>query len=365
MGTKDIDISGFSNAIRLSGREWLGVAVFAVLLIVLAPILWQHVEKFESEPDYRIPYDLSYDYWLYDRYSRLAADTHDTLLVGDSVVWGQYVTRQQTLSHYLNERAGKERFANLGLDGSHPMALAGLMEFYAGGLSNKRVLIQCNPLWMSSPRHDLQIDEDFRFNHPRLVSQFSPRIPCYREEISPKLGIIVEQRLPFNSWTQHLQQAHFEKMSIPAWTLEHPYENPLAELTKELPPSDNTLRHSPVSWVERGIKAQNYPWVDPSTSLQWQAFWQAVAILQRRGNRVFVLLGPFNEHLLSVESCERYGKLKGTLEDWFRDNGIPCTALAVLPSDQYADASHPLSVGYATLAEWMWKDPTFKAWQEK
>ena len=82
-------------------------------------------ETFRSDPDYRIPHDLSNDYWLYDRDTRAAARQNEILLIGDSVIWGEYVTRQETLAHYLNELAGKERYANLGLDGAHPLALAG------------------------------------------------------------------------------------------------------------------------------------------------------------------------------------------------------------------------------------------------
>src|SRR5437899_2722065 len=107
------DTESRSNAIRLAGREWLAVALLTIALVLFGPSLWQRGEKFAAESDYRMPYDLSADYWLYDRYARQAASTCDTLLVGDSVVWGQYVTRQQTLSHYLNERAGQQCFANL------------------------------------------------------------------------------------------------------------------------------------------------------------------------------------------------------------------------------------------------------------
>ena len=294
--------SRFSNGIRLTGGQWLGLGLFAVVIVVFAPSLWHHAEKFALEPDYRIPHDLSNDYWLYERFAGLAADHYDTLLIGDSVVWGEYVTRQETLSHYLNELAGQERFANLGLDGAHPLALGGLVEFYAESVSGKNVLLQCNPLWMSSRRADLQDDKANEFNHPRLVPQFAPSVPAYKAEISPRLGILVERRLPLSSWTAHLQQAYYDRTDIPGWTLEHPYDNPLTPLTRGLPPSDNTRRHLPQPWYKSGIAKQDYPWVDLDTSLQWQAFQGVVELLQQRGNRVFVLVGPFNEHLLTPES---------------------------------------------------------------
>ena len=58
--------------------------------------------------DYRMPHDLSEDYWLYERFAGLAAQHDETLLIGDSVVWGEYVKRDETLSHYLNELSGED-----------------------------------------------------------------------------------------------------------------------------------------------------------------------------------------------------------------------------------------------------------------
>ena len=256
------------------------------------------------------------------------------------------MTRQETLSHYLNELAGQERYANLGLDGAHPLALGGLVEFYAESVSGKNVLLQCNPLWMSSRRADLQDDKANEFNHPRLVPQFAPSVPAYKAEISPRLGILVERRLPLSSWTAHLQQAYYDRTDIPGWTLEHPYDNPLTPLTRGLPPSDNSRRHLPQPWYKSGITKQDYPWVDLDTSLQWQAFQGVVELLQQRGNRVFVLVGPFNEHLLTPESLQRYQQVKATIAAWLREKKIPHAVPPPLPSEQYGDASHPLAAGY-------------------
>src|SRR5262249_34324445 len=95
------DVVAFSNGIRLTGRQWLGVGLFALALIILAPVLWKKVEPFDPGPDYRMPHELSNDYWLYERFADLAAGRYETVLIGDSVIWGEYVTRKDTLSHYL------------------------------------------------------------------------------------------------------------------------------------------------------------------------------------------------------------------------------------------------------------------------
>jgi hypothetical protein len=341
----------FSNGIWLTGRQWMGVGFFALAMILISPTLWKQYEKFDIEPDYRLPHDLSNDYWLYDRYSRLAADHYDTVLIGDSVIWGEYVTRQQTLAHYLNEQAGQERFANLGLDGAHPLALNGLVQHYAKGVAAKNVVLFCNLLWMSSPRADLQTKEPTDFSHPRLIPQFVPHIPCYHEEISPRIGVLVEQRVPFNSWANHLQQVYYDRTDIPSWTLEHPHDNPVKPLTRGLPPPDNSLRHDPPQpWFKRGITKQDYPWVELETSLQWHAFQEVVDVLQRRGNRLLVLVGPFNEHILSDENLPKYQELRSQIEKWLEEKGVAYVAPPALPGDLYADASHPLDHGYALLA---------------
>lgn len=351
--TREIRAHDASNAMQLSGRQWLGIAGLAVLLVVGAPALWTCIEPFPAEADYRMPYALGNDYWFYDRFTRAAAARYDVMLVGDSVVWGAYVTRTQTLSHALNVLAGRERVANLGLDGAHPAALAGLLEHRASGLKGRTVVLAFNPLWMSSPRHDLRETAEFDFNHPGLVPQFVPRIPCYRADTATRLGRIIDRNSTFAAWTHHLQQAYFGSTAIPEWTLEHPYDCPLHAVARRLPPSDNKLRHRPEPWTRQGIAPQDFPWVDLDTSLQWRSFRRALGILRKRGNRVIVLLCPFNEHMLTPASRGRFAGVRAGVMASLRDMDVPVIAPSALPSDLYADASHPLAEGYRRLAEEM------------
>lgn len=351
---KDIDTVSCSNAMQLGAVQWAALALFMAAGFALAPGLWTKAERFELDPDYRMPYDLSKDYFHFGRVARAAAAKYDAVLLGDSVVWGQYVARPQTLSHFLNERAGGQRFANLGLDGAHPAALAGLVEDYAGAVRGKKVVLQCNPLWMSSPKHDLQVEEEFKFNHPALVPQFSPPIPCYRENPSARIGILIDREVPFRGWTGHLQYAYYESKSVPEWTIEHPRENPLKPLTLRLPPSDDTLRHSPISWVERGIKRQEFAWVPLEKSFQWKSFLRALDLLRSRGNEVLVVVGPFNEHMLGDASRAVHESLKRGIERELRARGVACVVPPLLPSEEYADASHPLAAGYKRVADHLW-----------
>jgi hypothetical protein len=345
-----------SNAFRLTGRQWLGVGLFAVALYVLTPVAWQRAEKLEAGPEYRIPFELNSDYWLWSRVAKQAAATHETLLIGDSVVWGVYVKPGETLSHYLNSLEGRDQCANLGVNGKQPVALAGLIEHYGGAIKGKTVLIQCNPLWMSSPKHDLREKEDAGvFGDWELAPQFSPKIPSYKDTVSTKIGKVIDRNIPFHGWTNHLQYVYFGESgtprTIPMWTLDNPYGNPLKPVTLTLPPPSEELRKEPVPWFTNIKNKQDMEWVDLAGSIQWASFQRAVDLLEKRGNKVLVLVGPFNEHLLTDASRVKYSELKRGIEAWLKERKIPYLAPEPLPSEQYGDASHPLSAGYALLAK--------------
>jgi hypothetical protein len=74
---------------------------------------------------------------------------------------------------------------------------------------------------------------------------------------------------------------------------------------------------------------------------------------------VFVVVGPFNEHVLTPASRERYQHVRATIAAWLQGNRIPHLVPAPLPSEQYGDASHPLAEGYRELARQLADDPFF------
>jgi hypothetical protein len=347
--------------VRLSPSEWLIVAIIFSAVFYLAPILWERAEKFEPTSDYRLPYDLSSDYWLYERYCRWACSKYDTLIVGDSVVWGHFVPVNNTLSHHLNNLAGRPRFANLGADGTHPAALEGLLRYYTADISNKNVILHLNPLWMTSPKQDLQTDKEHRFNHPKLVTQFTPKIPCYKASFPTRISTVANRCLPFFNFSTHLNITYFQSMDVPAWTLEHPYENPLSSVTFHLPTSDNYERPKGTVRPGRGLRQITLQWVELETSLQWLFFRRSIRLLRKRNNRVFVLIGPFNEHKLDADSVDTYRNMQVEIEAWLRRNNIPYYMPNVLPSHLYVDTSHPLGQGYAVIAKQLFENDSFRS----
>jgi hypothetical protein len=360
-GMNDNEVPFGSNSIRLNGLDWMVVVIICAAFFPAAPGLWARFEKFTPGPDYRLPYKLSSDYGLYSRYCSRACSQYDTLVVGDSVVWGHYVTMDNSLSHYLNQYAGQNHFANLGVDGTHPAALSGLLRYYGRDISGKKVILQLNPLWMSSAKHDLQTSKEFRFNHPKLVPQFTPHIPCYKEKYSRRVSIAVQRRSPFFAWISHLKIAYFENMDLPTWTMEHPYKNPLGAATVGLPDPGNDTIEKAGSWKQRGMGQQDFQWVELETSLQWKLFRQAVELLKERKNTVFVLVGPFNEHMFTEQSRTAYGQMKEKIATWLRQNNIAYYMPETLPSELYHDASHPSAQGYDMLARQLFEDESFRS----
>lgn len=369
----------FVNEMRLNARQWLLAAGIVVVILALAPWVWKRVERFDTGPDYRIPYSLSKDYWLYERRLQELSPTN-AVVIGDSVVWGEYVLPDGTLSHFLNQQAGQpDAFVNAGVNGLFPLALEGLVEHYGGALHHRKILLHCNLLWLSSPKADLQTTKEERFNHARLMPQFSPRITCYRADASERLSVLMERELPVLSWVNHLQNASFNQKSIPDWTLEqgsgeppnHPntYKNPLAQITLRVPVAPEhdpergpaSPRHKP--WSSSGEGSACFEWVSLESSLQWAAFQRLTRLLRERGNDVLVVIGPFNEHMMAEENRPAYRKLRDGVAAWLKDNQIPCIVPEPLASPLYADASHPLTEGYRVLAARLHRDAAFREWK--
>jgi hypothetical protein len=367
------------NEVRLNIRQW-GAALLIILLVVLAtPWFWARLERFETGPDYRLPYPLSKDYWLWERRLQQVNRSSQIIVLGDSVVWGEYVSPQGTLSHFLDRAAGAtNRFVNAGVNGLFPLAIEGLVRYYGAPLRDQKVILHCNLLWMTSPKADLSTDKEEPFNHARLVPQFSPVIRCYRADANERLSAVLARHSRFLAWVGHLQDAYFGQKSILQWTLEedsaspprHPntYRNPLAQVSWNLPSpfaedsqrGPHSPRHRPWSTNETGTT--HFEWVPLDRSLQWAAFQRVVHALRARGNSVFVMLGPFNEPMIAEENRPAFRMLREGVAAWLSLEQVPYCALEPLPSPFYADASHPLTEGYARLAQELHHHPSFQSW---
>jgi hypothetical protein len=372
----------FVNEMRLGARQWACVGALVLLVVCLTPPLWGKLERFDTGPDFRIPYALSKDYWLYARRLRQAAGPGQVLVLGDSVVWGEYVLPDGTLSHFLNRETGQaDRFVNAGVNGLFPLALEGLVRHYGGALHDRKVILHCNVLWLTSPKADLQTRKEEKFNHARLVAQFVQPPPCYRADANERISALVERNIGFISWVGHLQNAYFGQKSILNWTLEddggepakypNSYRNPLAQIALTVPPAPRedpqrgpaSARHKP--WNAGGAGPTAFEWVTLESSLQWAAFQRVVGLLRARHNDVLVVFGPFNEHMVAAGDRRAFQELKDGMLAWLKAQPVPVLAPEPLPSELYADASHPLTDGYALLAKGISRNEEFQRWLKR
>jgi hypothetical protein len=370
----------FVNEVRLHGRHWTVVFGLVLAVVLLTPPLWKKVEQFETGADYRLPYALSKDYWLYERRLQQLTPTNIVVL-GDSVVWGEYVLPDGTLPHYLNRASGAgDRFVNGGVNGLFPLAMEGLVRHFGQPLRGRKVMLHCNVLWMTSPKADLSTDKEEQFNHAVLVPQFYPHIPCYRADASERLNAIVERSVTFVAWVNHLQNAYFGQRSILKWTLEdaggapplypNVYRNPLAQITLTVPsaPAGDPMRgpgsprHKP--WSTNSAGTAHFEWVALDRSLQWQALQRVVALLRERGADLLVVVGPFNEPMIAQDNRPAYRQLRDGIATWLAAEQVAHVVPDALPSALYADASHPLTEGYELLAQRMLPEAVFRKWLE-
>jgi hypothetical protein len=358
-----------SNALRFDWRDWAVTACLVLVALLALPYAWVRWERFEPGAAFRMPYSLSDDYFLYARWVERAARQFPVVVVGDSFVWGEYADSTDTLSESLNRTFGKELSANLGLNGLHPAAAQGLVRHYGESLRGKHVLLQFNPLWMQSPELDLSAeakDERFRAQHPRLLSQFDRGLKNYRAALAERLDAVAQRHIAFLSLRSHMKAAYFDKLSATEWMLKNPYANPFAarDSLRAFIHKSRRAHSEPQSWTEKGILPQAYPWVKLEESYQWRCFLREMDALRSRRNAVFVLLGPFNPHLMTPESLTTYRALRDRMESALKAKGIPYALAPDLPSPSYTDASHVAADGYVTLARVLRNETRFLDWLE-
>ncbi|MDB5292975.1 MAG: hypothetical protein JWL69_4216, partial [Phycisphaerales bacterium] len=193
-----------------------------------------------------------------------------------------------------------------------------------------------------------------------------------------RLSAVLDRHVGFFAWANHLQNAYYDQRTIPQWTLEqddsnppkcpNAWRNPLAPLTSGIPgePADDpqrgptSPRHKP--WNASGAEPTDFDWVDLDASLQWKAFERVTDLLRARGNDVLIVIGPFNEHMIATDQQPQYRALRDAAAGRLAQKQMSVIVPDVLPSDLYADASHPLTEGYARLAKEIAAQKMFQQW---
>ena len=72
-----------------------------------------------------------------------------------------------------------------------------------------------------------------------------------------------------------------------------------------------------------------------------------------------------HNHMIADDQLTEYRAIRDGAAAWCASEHIPCVVPEALPSELYADASHPLTNGYAVLAKWVWEDSVFAEWMNR
>jgi len=346
-----------ADALQLAPKA-LAITTAVVLAAVLWLVPW-YVDRQQNPligPDFRLSHDLRDDYWGYRHIARKVCEKYHSVFIGDSVVWGMYVDNTHTIPALLNRRLGREEFGNLAIDGLHPVAMERLIREYGEGISDKQVYLYWNPLWMNTPLYDLRGEKEFSINHPRLLPQFDRSIGSYRAPLDDRIGAFLDRKIDYRAYLHHCRTAFLDNEDFKTSIARHPGQNPFRRCAFSFDPGEKKKKlNSDVTWKRAGIAKQDWPFVPMATSRQFASFRSVIRELQKRGNRVCVVLGTLNPHMQTPESLARYRKLRTEVAATLDRDGIALIKLPELSSEEYADASHPLARGYLTLADFILK----------
>lgn len=359
-----------SNPLQLNSKDWAIVLSIVLFFMLMIPFLWQKAENFEPSQNYRIPRSKSQDYWMFRRFASVIKEKSKIAVIGDSAIWGHYVSYDQTLSAIMNRKEGSEKYVNLGVSGLHSSALNGIIKYYGNELQDCQIIIQFAPLWIMNSKKDLSepdLSSNGQVNHPKLLDQFINKPPQYSANLENRLTISLARELSVFSLTEHWTIQSTEGQPFAKWMVMNPYSNPLSNINLKidgLPESineDSDNRH----WkLKSGIIASNIKWVSLQDSYQWKEFMKVIQKLKSRNNKIFVFLGPFNIHMLTDESLNRYRKIQEESRHLLLQERIAFYWAKDMSSVNYGDESHPLVSGYEELAEDMLNTIEFKNWNK-
>ncbi len=421
---------------ELKPLELLAALLLAAALLLMFDRGYATLERFEPDDDYRIELSLRGqdnwreaftakgrmiidNYWVWQRWARLAARRNMIFVLGDSYIWGERCEAGGTLPAHLNRAAGRQSFANLGCDGMHPLAMEQLVKYYAPKLRGQHAILHYGFVWSSSPQHDWQTHDPYHQN-PRLVPMFLPPLPGVSYTFAQRLGILKERVVPGDSLMTHMVTAALENTPLLDWLGKHPGQLPFNQAMLDIPSAPGKgkpVERSPYlhDWNYHASEAMGVP---PDQSNQFQAFVRTVRYLRRAGCNVLIMVEPSNWKAVDEKGTialrRHYGQRRDALRKRLEEAGADdagrdqidrelaeveatlkrfawsprnasARALATrrkhvierlraldvplvapeLASEYFADSMHPTADGYSRVADQLMQDPVFKEWFEK
>ncbi len=328
--------------------------IIILAVIILPPVLFPFTNDQTFTSDYRLPYYLGEDYFLYKKYATKVSGYNTIPVIGDSVIWGHYTSDTDTLTADLNREQQNVEFSNLGIDGIHPAVMYGLVDNYCGSLKSRKIIVGINLLWMSSARHDLTGAKNSEINHRALLPQFTETIPAYSPSFDDRLSSVIDRNVPLLLWGNHIRLTRFRGKSLYRWSMDNPDEN-LLDFFKPV----TGIYEVPAPMDPAKFPRQNVQWIATGKSLQWRYTLKTVKLLQERGNSVLAVITPFNRYMLNDESARQHELIVNEIKEGLSAEGIKAVIPALPPKDEFADSSHPTGKGYNSIAKELLQDRDF------
>jgi len=325
-----------------------------IIMATCLPFLFPLTGDTVFTSDYRLPYYLGEDYFLYKKYAGSVAAYNTIPVIGDSVIWGHYTPDTDTLTAHLNRKQNIAEFSNMGIDGIHPAVMYGLTENYCKSFTNKKIIVGINLLWMSSARHDLTGPKNSEINHRGLLPQFTEVIPAYNPSFEDRLSYVIKRKLPFFLWAEHLKLTRFRGKNLYRWSMDNPWISPLLFFRPEK--RDYEL---PEPMDSSRFPRQEAQWITTDKSLQWRYTLKTIKLLKENGNEILAVITPFNRYMLTDVSADKHELIVNSIRDSLASEGITAVIPEMPPKEEFADSSHPTGKGYRTIADGLLKNREF------
>jgi len=321
--------------------------IIIILIVITITIIYAMLSltaNYVFTENYRVPHRMNEDYYLFKKYSGHLASDNAIQIIGDSVIWGHYVSEDDTLSAYLNKFSKDKKFANMGLEGIYPIAMNGLIRNFSM-LKDKKIIVGFNLLWISSPKHDLSGEPEHNINHKKILPQFYRGIPSYKPDIEDRLTAIISISAPL-LWIEHIKMNYFKEKNFYAWTIENPHNN----IMNYFSGNSNGIYIPPEPMRLTQANKQNIEWVEIEKSIQWKYLLKTISYLKKNGNDIIVLITPFNTYMLTDQSRDKYYSIISDIRKELSGTDINFIIPEIQEKNFFADSSHFTAEGYRAIA---------------
>ena len=228
--TKPYEELPVTSEMRLSLRQWAIVLAIVTLIAVATPGFGNRSNDSTPAPITASPTNSATTTGCSTGVCRRPPAAKPIVVLGDSVVWGEYVKSDGTLPHFLKP-AGRTAGPLRQRRGQRAVSrgagrVGALLRHVAARPQSDRGL-QSALAQQPQGRH---AEQEGGEHQPCLAraSVLPAQSPAYQADANERLSAVIERNVGFLGWVNHLQDCYFQQQSIPEWTLAEDPDRPAA-----------------------------------------------------------------------------------------------------------------------------------------